>query len=152
MKRRINPLWVLYLIFVFLPLGAVFTLLTAIVTMVMSTLFGDSKWGYYPGKAWSHAICLISFVHIRTIGRSLYDRNKSYIFVANHQSIYDIWLIYGWIDTPFKWIMKKEIRKIPFVGKACDSAGHIFVDRTSARGAKKSIEQAEEKLQIGRAA
>ena len=53
------------------------------------------------------------------------------------------------IETAIKWNKKKEVHKIPFVGKACDSAGHIFVDRTSARGAKKSIEQAEEKLRKG---
>ena len=149
MKRRINPFWVIYLIFIFLPLATIFTLITAIVTIIMSGLFGDSKWGYNPGKIWSNAMCFISFVKIRTIGHSLYDRNKSYIFVANHQSIYDIWLIYGWIDTPFKWIMKKEIRKIPFVGKACDSAGHIFADRSNAVRAKHSIDEAKVRLEKG---
>ena len=149
MKRRINPLWVCYLLFIFLPIAVVLTILTALTTMIMSPLFGDSKWGFYPGKWWSRAICFLSFIRVRVIGREHYQVNKSYIFVANHQSIFDIWLIYGWINTPFKWIMKKEIRKIPLVGKACDAAGHIFADRSNSIRAKRSIEEAEERLRKG---
>ncbi len=45
--------------------------------------------------------------------------------------------------------MKKEIRKIPFVGKACDSAGHIFADRSNAVRAKHSIDEAKVRLEKG---
>jgi 1-acyl-sn-glycerol-3-phosphate acyltransferase len=45
--------------------------------------------------------------------------------------------------------MKKEIRKIPFVGKACESAGHILIDRSSPVKAQKSIIKAKEKLSKG---
>lgn len=149
MKRRKNPFWVLYLIFVFFPLGAVATLLTALTTIVMSALVGDKKGGYYPGMVWGHVMCALAFVRVRVKGGELYDHGKSYIFVSNHQSIYDIWLVYGWLRSPFKWIMKKELRRIPFVGKACESAGHIFIDRSNSIRAKQSIEKAEERLRNG---
>ena len=45
--------------------------------------------------------------------------------------------------------MKKELRRIPFVGKACVSAGHIFIDRSNSVRAKQSIEKAEERLRNG---
>ncbi len=45
--------------------------------------------------------------------------------------------------------MKQEIRKIPLVGKACEAAGHIFIDRSNALKAKHSIEKAEERLRNG---
>ena len=45
--------------------------------------------------------------------------------------------------------MKKSLRKIPFVGKACESAGHIFVDRTSPKGMLSTIRQAERSLTNG---
>ena len=45
--------------------------------------------------------------------------------------------------------MKKELRKIPLVGKACEMAGHIFIDRSNAVQAKKSIEKAEASLRHG---
>lgn len=45
--------------------------------------------------------------------------------------------------------MKKEIRKIPIVGKACDIMGHIFINRSSAIQAQKSLLLAEAKLKNG---
>ena len=45
--------------------------------------------------------------------------------------------------------MKKSLRKIPFVGKACESAGHIFVDRTNPKGMLTTIRQAERSLTNG---
>ena len=149
MKRRINPFIVIYLLIVFLPLAIIATALTAIITIIMSTLFGDHKWGYYPAMVWSRFMCIIALVRVHIIGQENYDPKQSYIFIANHQSILDIFLIYGWLDSRFKWIMKKEIRKIPLVGKACEAAGHIFIDRSNAIKAKHSIEKAEERLQNG---
>jgi 1-acyl-sn-glycerol-3-phosphate acyltransferase len=68
---------------------------------------------------------------------------------ANHQSIFDIFAIYGWLPNIFKWIMKAELRKIPLVGKACETAGHIFIDRTNPVSAKISLEKAENQLKNG---
>lgn len=149
MKRRINPFVLLYLLVIFLPLAIVATILTAIITIIMSTLFGDHKWGYYPAMVWSRVICALALIRVHIVGEENYDPNESYIFVANHQSILDIFLIYGWLDSRFKWIMKKEIRHIPLVGTACDAAGHIFIDRSNAIKAKHSIEKAEERLRNG---
>ena len=98
---------------------------------------------------WSRVICGLGLVRVRIVGEENYDPKQSYIFIANHQSILDIFLIYGWLDSRFKWIMKQEIRKIPLVGKACEAAGHIFIDRSNALKAKHSIEKAEERLRNG---
>ncbi|MDO4191448.1 MAG: lysophospholipid acyltransferase family protein, partial [Bacteroidales bacterium] len=49
----------------------------------------------------------------------------------------------------FKWIMKQEVRKIPFVGAACEAAGHIFINRESAKMSNQSIIEAEKKLKNG---
>ena len=77
------------------------------------------------------------------------QRHVSYVFVPNHQGAFDIFLIYGFLGRNFKWMMKKSLRKIPFVGKACESAGHIFVDRTSPRKIAATMRQAEASLKDG---
>ncbi len=148
-RRKINPLVVLYHITVFLPIALCVTVVCALVTIVMTAIFGDRKWGYWPGMVWSRILCYTALVRVRVSGRENCAPRQSYIFVANHQSIFDIFLIYGWLNCPFKWIMKKELRKIPFVGKACESAGHIFIDRSSPIRARKSIMKAEERLRGG---
>ncbi len=71
------------------------------------------------------------------------------MFVANHQGAFDIFLIYGFLGRNFKWLMKKAIRKIPFIGIACESAHHIFVDKSGASKIKRTYDQAHETLREG---
>ena len=149
MKRRINPLVVIYLICVFFPLGVIATILVSILIIIMVPLAGDSKWGYYPGRVWGRIICALALVRIKVTGNENYDANQPLIFTANHQSIFDILLVYGYLNAKFKWIMKQEIRKVPIFGKACDTMGHIFIDRSNPMRAQKSLEAAEERLMQG---
>ena len=71
---------------------------------------------------------------------------QSYVFVSNHQSMFDVWLIYGWLPVIFKWLMKAELRKVPFVGTGCKAAGHIFIDRRNAKAALESLKEVEKQL------
>lgn len=57
--------------------------------------------------------------------------------------------MYGFVGVKFKWIMKKELGKIPFVGWACYMAGHIFIDRSSRIKSMESIRKAESRLTDG---
>lgn len=76
------------------------------------------------------------------------DRSTSYVFVANHQGAYDIFLVYGYLGHKFKWMMKSSLRRIPFVGAACAAAGFIFVDR-SGKGLRETLAAAEKILTGG---
>ena len=108
-----------------LPVLLVLTILTALVTIVGSLIGGAHFWGYYPGKIWSRLTCYLLLIPVEVKGREKVHKHTSYVFVPNHQGAFDIFLIYGFLGRNFKWMMKKSLRKIPFVGKACESAGHI---------------------------
>ena len=112
-------------------------------------LGGERIFSYYPGSIWSKLTCLITLCPVKVIGTEKLNRKQSYIFVSNHQGIYDIFLIYGYIGQPIKWVMKQSLRKIPLVGYACERAGFIFVDNSSAQAAAKTIQTAESKLKNG---
>ena len=122
-------LYYIYQICIALPILLVLTILTALVTIVGSLLGGAHIWGYYPGKIWSQLICLFLLIPVKIQGREKLHDKTSYIFVPNHQGSFDIFLIYGFIGRNFKWMMKKSLRKLPFVGKACEGArtftGHM---------------------------
>ncbi len=149
MKRTVNPIFAVYEFLVFLPLSIVITAVTAVTTIAITPFSKGAKWGYYPAIVWARVMCAIAFVRVRIVGRELYDTKQSYIFVANHQSAYDIFPIYGYIGSRFVWIMKQELQKIPLVGKACEAVGHIFIDRSSAIKSRRSMEAAERKLRNG---
>ena len=142
-------LYYIYQICIALPILLVLTILTAIVTIVGSLLGGAHFWGYYPGKIWSQLICLFLLIPVKIEGREKLHDKTSYIFVPNHQGSFDIFLIYGFIGRNFKWMMKKSLRKLPFVGKACESAGHIFVDRSGPKKVLETIRQAKDSLKDG---
>jgi 1-acyl-sn-glycerol-3-phosphate acyltransferase len=98
---------------------------------------------------WARIACAVTFCHFRTKGRENIRKGQSYVFVSNHQGAFDIFLIYGYLGVPIKWMMKKGLGKIPFVGFACRKAGFIFVDSSTARAAQKSVIEAGRKLTNG---
>lgn len=139
----------IYQVCIGLPIASVLTLLTALVTIIGSTIGSAHFWGYYPGKIWSQLICYTLLIPVKVKGHENINRKTSYVFVANHQGSFDIFLIYGFLGRNFKWMMKKSLRKMPFVGKACESAGHIFVDRSGPRKVLETIQQARNTLTDG---
>jgi 1-acyl-sn-glycerol-3-phosphate acyltransferase len=128
---------------------AVVTLLAALTTIFTCAFLNDRFWGFYPAKIWARLMCYVAFVRVEVEGLENIDKKQSYVFMVNHQSMFDIFAIYGWMIVPFKWIMKKELEAIPFVGKACKSAGHIFMPRGQTKAALKCISDAKKKLQNG---
>lgn len=149
MKRPVNPIFVVYQFLIAYPLLLVLTPLTAIFTIILSPLFPNSQLSYYPARWWGKAFCYLMFVRVKVSGLEQLDPQKSYVIACNHQSMYDIFVVYGWLPMIFKWIMKAELRRIPLVGKACEAAGHIFLDRSNPIAAKHSIERAEMQLSKG---
>ncbi|MDR1632824.1 MAG: 1-acyl-sn-glycerol-3-phosphate acyltransferase [Dysgonamonadaceae bacterium] len=138
-----------YQFLIWLPIFLVITILTALITIIGCMCGGERIFGYYPGAIWSKLVCIISLCPVKVIGKEKLNRKQSYIFVSNHQGSYDIFLIFGYIGQVIKWVMKQSLRKIPLVGYACERAGFIFVDNSSAQAAAKTIQIAEAKLKNG---
>lgn len=144
-------LCLLYQIFIFAPIFILATIITAVVVM-LGCLVGDRKfWSSYPPMLWSKLACRLALCKVKVVKKGTIDPEQSYVFVANHQSAYDIFLIYGYIGTNIKWVQKMELRRIPFVGKASEIAGHVFVDQSSLKSMKETIIKAEAQLAQGNA-
>jgi len=82
-------------------------------------------------------------------GKENIQDQTSYVIVANHQTGWDIFLLYGFLPIDFKWMMKKELRKVPWIGYASEKVGHVFIDRSSLRAAMRSLTEAKQKLVNG---
>lgn len=149
MKTKPHPLFVLYQWLVAFPVLLVLTILTAVFTIILSPVFPNAQFSYFPARWWGRFFCYLLFIKVKITGIEKLDPKKSYVIAANHQSIYDIFVVYGWLPMIFKWVMKAELRRIPLVGKACESAGHIFINRKNPVAAKKSLDRAEAQLRNG---
>jgi 1-acyl-sn-glycerol-3-phosphate acyltransferase len=88
-------------------------------------------------------------MRVTVIGRRNVDPLQSYVIVSNHQSQYDIFVLYGWLDIDFKWVMKQELRKVPAIGISCERLGHIYVDRSNREAALASINAAKQRIVDG---
>jgi 1-acyl-sn-glycerol-3-phosphate acyltransferase len=139
----------LYQWLIFFPIFFVLTILTAITVMIFSPLFGNKFWGYYPPKWWSRLTCWLALCRVKVTGRDNLDPKQSYVFVANHQGAFDIFLVYGFLNQNIKWVQKQSLRKIPLVGKASEIAGHVFVDNSSAVSRAITIQKAKKQIVDG---
>lgn len=142
-------LYRIYQIFVMIPLLVVLTFLTATSTIILCSLGGGDRCGYVGPHIWARLFCILTFVRVRVSGRENIDTKKGYVFVANHQSAYDIFAIFGYLDHPFKWMMKASLIKIPLVGYSCKRAGHIFVDNSSPGAVRRTMEKARRSIESG---
>ena len=144
----IRALYLFYQIFIALPIMIVITIIVALATMIGS-IFDDRFWGYWPGMIWGRLFYRLFFIPLKVDGKENIKKGQSYVIAPNHQSYWDAFLIYGFIGIKFKWMMKKELGRIPFVGWACYMAGCIFIDRSSRESGINSIRKAESKLRDG---
>lgn len=101
------------------------------------------------GTAWARINLATMLTGITILRSDKLQRKQPYIIVANHQSLIDIYVLYGYLGMDIKWVMKQELKRIPFLGKACEKMGHIFIDRSNTRAALESIENARARIMRG---
>lgn len=142
-------LYYLYQLLVAVPILLLCTLITAVSTTVGCTVGNAAFWGYWPAHMWGKAMCWFMLLPVRVEGREHLDEKTSYVFCANHQGSYDIFLVLGYLPHSFRWMMKQSLRQMPVIGRACEAAGHIMVDRRSAATVRRTITQARQVLQGG---
>ena len=142
-------LYRIYQLLIALPLIAIYTIITSLIVIIGCSLGNGHFWGYYPGTWWAQFIIRILMLPVKVEGRENLVKGQSYVFVANHQGAFDIFLIYGFLCRNFKWMMKRQLRQMPFVGKACEAAHHIFVDKRGASKIRATYDSARQTLQGG---
>jgi len=134
---------------VLIPLGVLITLIAGWLTMLVSMLLNPRVASRYVAANWARLICWMTPVGVTVEGAHNADPARTYVVVCNHQSQYDIFLVYGWLKLDLKWVLKAELRKIPGVGIGCEKAGHIFVDRNNPELARKAVTDALERVGDG---
>jgi 1-acyl-sn-glycerol-3-phosphate acyltransferase len=97
-------------------------------------------------REWGRGILWASGTRVVTRGADEVDWTQPQVLVANHIAAFDILAVAAVIPAPFAFIAKQELGRIPFFGKAMESAGHIFVDRSDRQKSIQSLRRAGEKM------
>tara|TARA_R110002073_G_scaffold1364_17_gene9574 strand:+ start:1031 stop:1804 length:774 start_codon:yes stop_codon:yes gene_type:complete len=99
--------------------------------------------------AWAKLNSAVSMMTVTHKNMENLDPNRSYVIVSNHQSLYDIYVLYGFLGIDIKWVMKQELRAVPVLGAACEAMGHIIIDRSNTDAALNSINSARSRIVDG---
>jgi 1-acyl-sn-glycerol-3-phosphate acyltransferase len=100
-------------------------------------------------RIWGRAILFVSRIRVTVKGLENIDPSQSYVYMANHQSNFDIPVLLAHLPVQFRWLAKAELFRIPIFGRAMRGAGYIEIDRFNQKSAFESLNQAAGKLKNG---
>lgn len=95
---------------------------------------------------WSRGLLRVAKVNVLTVGREHIQPGESYVVMSNHQSHFDIPVIFQALGIPMRMVAKRELFRIPVMGPAMRYSGFIEVDRERRARAARSLVAARERL------
>ena len=125
--------------FIAVPLFFVYTLLLALVIIIYGALRPASPLYDRIVKHWSAVFLMIPPVHVEVEGIEKIDPQQRYMIASNHLSQFDIPLLFRVLPLHGRFLSKKEVFKIPLVGRAMRTIGIIEIDRSSGRSSRQAI-------------
>jgi 1-acyl-sn-glycerol-3-phosphate acyltransferase len=100
---------------------------------------------------WSRAMLQAARIKVETLGSERVPAGPV-VFISNHVSMIDIWAIVAGLPRVPKFVMKKEILRLPLLGPAAARAGHIVIDRQNRKAAFGAYDVAADSIRCGASA
>ncbi len=137
--------------------SALFVIIGVIVTVFMSCcafIFpiispGENK-SHKVANIWARILLILTNTKVRVIGAENVLSREPGVYMANHQSDFDILILLAHVPGQFRWIVKKELFQIPVFGAAMKKAGYIEIDRQHHEKAMISLDAAARKIREGK--
>lgn len=129
-----------------LLLIVIHTFICSLLAMIFSLIDRSHTLYFKLSKYFSGGILWISRIKLEVTGLENIDKEKTYVFVSNHSSQYDIVTLQKVIPNRMAMIFKKELAKIPVFGWQLKMGPYVMVDRQNFEKAMQSIEEAKEKM------
>ncbi|MYD70553.1 MAG: 1-acyl-sn-glycerol-3-phosphate acyltransferase [Acidobacteria bacterium] len=119
-------------VFWLIPAISVYTLVLGMLSLVSMLVDRRGRLAHGCARAWSRWILGTTGVRVDARGLDRVERDRSYIFVSNHQSIYDIPVLFASIPAQLRIIAKASLGAFPVIGWHLRWTGHLLVDRKRA--------------------
>jgi 1-acyl-sn-glycerol-3-phosphate acyltransferase len=116
-------------VFFLIPCIAVYTIALGTLSLVSSFVDRHGYIAHWCARTWSRLILATSGVRVAARGLEKLEPGRTYVFVANHQSIYDIPILFWSLPYQLRIIAKESLGQIPFIGWHLRRTGHMLVDR-----------------------
>ena len=134
-RRKIPPFHWWRTVFWLIPAITVYTAVLGAVSLGSSLLDRTGNMAHQCARTWSWLVLATTGVNICVVGLDRVPRHGVYIFVSNHQSIYDIPILFSALPFQLRIIAKASLGLFPVLGWHLRYTGHLLLDRarTGAR-------------------
>jgi 1-acyl-sn-glycerol-3-phosphate acyltransferase len=122
-----------------IPLIFLSTIVMGALSLIASFFDRTGNSQHHLARIWGKMLLAVSFIRVRAEGLEKLDPHGSYVFVSNHSSFMDVPAILSRLPHQFRFFAKTGLFSIPFLGTHLRRAGHLQVDRSSARASFKSM-------------
>ncbi len=136
--------------------GNLFLILCTIVCATVAVLFGwlppRGRWVHLMARIWSRGLLMSAGARLDTRFAAPLATDRPYVFMANHQSLYDIPALIAALPGQTRFLAKRSLFQIPLFGWALKVGGFISIDRANRSSAGESFADAIRELQAGASA
>ena len=116
-------------VFYLIPAISIYTIVLGAASIVSSLFDRRGYFAHGCARTWSWLILKTTGVRVEVEGLERVVRGTTYVFVSNHQSIYDIPVIFASLPYQLRIIAKASLAQFPVLGWHLRRGGHLFVDR-----------------------
>ncbi|MBT8364993.1 MAG: 1-acyl-sn-glycerol-3-phosphate acyltransferase [Deltaproteobacteria bacterium] len=125
------------------------TIVLGVIAIIISFFTRTGNLVHIIARIWGKGILFVSGINVTVYGLDNIDPSRSYIYMSNHQSNFDIPVLLACLPVQFRWLAKAELFKIPLFGRSMRGAGYVKIDRFNRESAFESINEAAAKMQNG---
>lgn len=136
----------------FIPLFFIITAILGSLSILIATIFNARSGMRLAGSPWARFSCLAALVSVTLKNKKNIIPGQSYIVVSNHQSLFDILVLAGWLGIDLRWVAKASLKKVPMFGIASVKMDHIFIDRSNPQAALETLDNAKKNIVNGTSA
>jgi 1-acyl-sn-glycerol-3-phosphate acyltransferase len=116
-------------VFFLIPAIALYTIVLGTLSLGSSLFEKRGYFAHWCARTWSRLILRTTGVRVDVVGLDRLVPGRTYVFVANHQSIYDIPILFWSLPYQLRIIAKESLGNFPFLGWHLRRTGHMLVDR-----------------------
>jgi 1-acyl-sn-glycerol-3-phosphate acyltransferase len=126
------------------------TIVFGILAIPLSLLPGGGEWFRRLSRGWSAVLLGASGVRVRVLHGERLERQGPFVIASNHESFYDIPVLFTSLPMPLRFVAKRNLFRLPFLGWSMAAAGFVPVDRGDHAHGKEVLDTALSRLQEDR--
>ncbi len=98
---------------------------------------------------WSRDILRAAGTPVIAEGLENIPRDRPVMYASNHSSMFDIWALFATLPGSVRFVAKRELFRIPLLGRAMLAVGHVPIDRAARKKAFEAYDEAARKIRSG---